>query len=131
MMSRFGKQLDYKMNQFCSTSRVQLVKPLKMKTSGCQRVKQECEDVMELEAAGQEDLEQDLEEVEEAEEEEVSDLSVMNPEADERAKNSSKLDLRKSQISAMRTLILILISASWNVRARCKAECLGNQQKSP
>ncbi|XP_068847447.1 U3 small nucleolar ribonucleoprotein protein MPP10 [Capricornis sumatraensis] len=60
---------------------------------------QECEeDVMELEAAGQEDLKQDLEEeeVEEAEEEEVSDLSADDPEADERAKNSSKLDLRKS-----------------------------------
>ncbi|NP_001039782.1 U3 small nucleolar ribonucleoprotein protein MPP10 [Bos taurus] len=60
---------------------------------------QECEeDVMELEAAGQEDLEQDLEgeEVEEAEEVEVSDLSADDPEADERAKNSSKLDLRKS-----------------------------------
>lgn len=60
---------------------------------------QECEeDVMELEAAGQEDLEQDLEEeeVEEAEEVEVSDLSGDDPEADERAKNSSKLDLRKS-----------------------------------
>ena len=23
---------------------------------------------------------------------------------------------------------MILISANWNVRARCKAECLGNQQ---
>lgn len=60
---------------------------------------QECEeDVMELEAAGQEDLEQDLEEeeVEEAEEVEVSDLSADDPEAEERAKNSSKLDLRKS-----------------------------------
>ena len=60
---------------------------------------QECEeDMMELEAAGQEDLEQDLEEeeVEEAEEVEVSDLSGDDPEADERAKNSSKLDLRKS-----------------------------------
>ncbi|MXQ82892.1 hypothetical protein E5288_WYG022608 [Bos mutus] len=60
---------------------------------------QECEeDVMELEAADQEDLEQDLEEeeVEEAEEVEVSDLSADDPEAEERAKNSSKLDLRKS-----------------------------------
>uniref|UniRef100_A0A8C6FYB6 U3 small nucleolar ribonucleoprotein protein MPP10 n=1 Tax=Moschus moschiferus TaxID=68415 RepID=A0A8C6FYB6_MOSMO len=61
---------------------------------------QECEeDVMELEAAGQEDLEQDLEEeeVEEAEEEEVSDPSADDSEVDERAKNSSELDLRKSQ----------------------------------
>nr|XP_020729009.1 U3 small nucleolar ribonucleoprotein protein MPP10 [Odocoileus virginianus texanus] len=55
---------------------------------------QECEeDVMELEAAGQEDLEQDLEE---EEEEEVSDMSADDPEADQRAPNSSKLDLRKS-----------------------------------
>ncbi|KAB0347856.1 hypothetical protein FD754_012713 [Muntiacus muntjak] len=57
---------------------------------------QECEeDVMELEAAGQEDLEQDLEEQEE-EEEEVSDLSADDPEADQRATNSSRLVLRES-----------------------------------
>lgn len=55
---------------------------------------QECEeDVMELEAAGQEDLEQDLEE---EEEEEVSDLSADDPEADQRATNSSRLVLRES-----------------------------------
>ncbi|XP_029095342.1 U3 small nucleolar ribonucleoprotein protein MPP10 [Monodon monoceros] len=54
---------------------------------------QECEeDASEMEAGGEEDLEQDLEE----EEEKVSDLSGDDPEEDERAINSSKLDLRKS-----------------------------------
>ncbi|XP_059951364.1 U3 small nucleolar ribonucleoprotein protein MPP10 [Mesoplodon densirostris] len=54
---------------------------------------QECEeDASEMEASGEEDLEQDLEE----EEEKVSDLSGDDPEEDERAINSSKLDLRKS-----------------------------------
>ena len=64
----------------------------------CEEDVMELEDMMELEAAGQEDLEQDLEEeeVEEAEEVEVSDLSADDPEVDERAKNSSKMDLRKS-----------------------------------
>ncbi|XP_057580625.1 U3 small nucleolar ribonucleoprotein protein MPP10 [Hippopotamus amphibius kiboko] len=56
---------------------------------------QECEvDALEMEASGQEDLEQDLEEVEE--EEKVSDVSGDDPEEDERAKNSSKLNQRKS-----------------------------------
>ncbi|XP_019801485.1 U3 small nucleolar ribonucleoprotein protein MPP10 isoform X2 [Tursiops truncatus] len=54
---------------------------------------QECEeDASEMEAGGEEDLEQDLEE----EEEKVSDLSGDDPEEDERAINTSKLDLRKS-----------------------------------
>ncbi|KAM9090162.1 U3 small nucleolar ribonucleoprotein MPP10 [Megaptera novaeangliae] len=54
---------------------------------------QECEEVAsEMEAGGEEDLEQDLEE----EEEKVSDLSGDDPEEDERAISSSKLDLRKS-----------------------------------
>ncbi|XP_024598510.1 U3 small nucleolar ribonucleoprotein protein MPP10 isoform X2 [Neophocaena asiaeorientalis asiaeorientalis] len=54
---------------------------------------QECEeDASEMEAGGEEDLEQDLEE----EEEKVSDLSGDDPEEGERAINSSKLDLRKS-----------------------------------
>eukprot|EP00069_Balaena_mysticetus_P018658 bmy_11614T0 len=54
---------------------------------------QECEeDASEMEAGGEEDLEQDLE----GEEEKVSDLSGDDPEEDERAISSSKLDLRKS-----------------------------------
>ncbi|XP_006213199.2 U3 small nucleolar ribonucleoprotein protein MPP10 [Vicugna pacos] len=57
---------------------------------------QECEDaVSAMEAGGQEDLGQDVEE-EEEEEEEVSYLSGGDPGGIERAKNSSKLDLRKS-----------------------------------
>ncbi|XP_068415327.1 U3 small nucleolar ribonucleoprotein protein MPP10 [Eschrichtius robustus] len=54
---------------------------------------QECEeDASEMEAGGEEDLEQDLEE----EEEKVSDLSGDDPEEDERAISSGKLDLRQS-----------------------------------
>uniref|UniRef100_A0A9L0T984 U3 small nucleolar ribonucleoprotein protein MPP10 n=1 Tax=Equus caballus TaxID=9796 RepID=A0A9L0T984_HORSE len=54
---------------------------------------QECEeDGSEMEADGQEDLEQDLEE------KEVSDLSGEDPEGSESAKNSSKFALRKSPV---------------------------------
>lgn len=54
---------------------------------------QECEeDGSEMEADGQEDLEQDLEE------KEVSDLSGEDPEVSESAKNSSKFALRKSPV---------------------------------
>lgn len=54
---------------------------------------QECEeDGSEMEADGQEDLEQDLEE------KEVSDLSGEDPEGGESAKNSSKFALRKSPV---------------------------------
>ncbi|KAF5927220.1 U3 small nucleolar ribonucleoprotein protein MPP10 [Diceros bicornis minor] len=54
---------------------------------------QECEeDGSDMEADGQEDLEQDLEE------DEVSDLSGDDPKGDERAKNSSKFDLRESPV---------------------------------
>ncbi|XP_059768274.1 U3 small nucleolar ribonucleoprotein protein MPP10-like [Balaenoptera ricei] len=54
---------------------------------------QECEeDASEMEAGGEEDVGQDLEE----EKEKVSDLSGDDPEEDERAISSSKLDLRKS-----------------------------------
>ncbi|XP_043410784.1 U3 small nucleolar ribonucleoprotein protein MPP10 isoform X2 [Prionailurus bengalensis] len=54
---------------------------------------QECEeDGSEVEADGQEALEQDLEE------EEVADLSDDDPTGDEKAKNSSTIDLRKSPV---------------------------------
>ncbi|XP_045416599.1 U3 small nucleolar ribonucleoprotein protein MPP10 [Lemur catta] len=54
---------------------------------------QECEeDGSEMEADGQEDLEQFLEQ------EEVSDMDADGPKLDERAKNSSKFDLRKSPV---------------------------------
>lgn len=54
---------------------------------------QECEeDGSEVEADGQEALEQDLEE------EEVADLSGDDPTGDEKMKNSSTIDLRKSPV---------------------------------
>uniref|UniRef100_A0A2K6F749 Uncharacterized protein n=1 Tax=Propithecus coquereli TaxID=379532 RepID=A0A2K6F749_PROCO len=54
---------------------------------------QECEeDDSEMEADGQEDLEQVLEQ------EEASDIDADSPKEDERAKNSSKFDLRKSPV---------------------------------
>ncbi|KAK2492671.1 hypothetical protein MC885_002218 [Smutsia gigantea] len=54
---------------------------------------QECEeDGSEMEADGPADLEQDLEE------EEVAHLSVSDPKGDKRAKNSDKLDLRRSPV---------------------------------
>ncbi|XP_033616946.1 U3 small nucleolar ribonucleoprotein protein MPP10 [Fukomys damarensis] len=50
------------------------------------------EDGSEMEAEGQEDLEQDLEE------EEMSDVGCGGPEGEERARNSSKVDLRESPV---------------------------------
>ncbi|XP_008566769.1 PREDICTED: U3 small nucleolar ribonucleoprotein protein MPP10 [Galeopterus variegatus] len=52
------------------------------------------EDSSEIETDGQEDLEQDLEE----EEREVSDMDDDGPKGGERAKNSSKFDLRKRPV---------------------------------